>query len=380
MQAERTELGKAEAMARETLTKMAEEKAALEKSVSDLQAKLAGLEGGMQEAGRRQSDLESTCAALQAERTELGRNLEASHQEIAALTRNVITLEDRLETFESRAREKEEAARAHLKEVHAALGRKEEEAEAQQRELQRLRDQLSQTQSELRQRAHEADETANGLRRAEACLSDLKTSNAALEDEVGQQKASVEHLLSDISLIREQGRLDQKQRFSEIASLTRRILEQEAWWEARESALQQEIASLTESEAQRVKLQTELNAFADKIIDRDRAAENLRRELEQASGHLIKVRAEIEKQRAKFHGDLKVSTDKIIDREQTIVALRNELAAQKQAANAEEDRMISDYASEINKLHRAYRSSTSWRFSAPIRVGGRLLRGNPPRG
>ncbi|WP_313137855.1 hypothetical protein [Paracoccus jeotgali] len=235
------EISKAEATARESLTKTAEEKAALEKSVSDLQAKLAGLERGMQEAGRRQSDLESACAALQAERTELSRNLETSHQEIAELTRNFITLEDRLETFKSGAREKEDAAQAHLKELHATLGRKEEETEAQQRALQRLRDQLSQTQSELRQRAHEADETANGLRRADASLSGLETRNTELEDEVGQQKARVEDLLGEISRIREQGRLDQKQRFDEIASLTRRILEQDAELEARESALQQEI-------------------------------------------------------------------------------------------------------------------------------------------
>lgn len=109
----------------------------------------------------------------------------------------------------------------------------------------------------------------------------------------------------------------------------------------------------TEAEAQEDRLQAELNAFADKIIERDQTAAALRKELDQANGRATAIRAEADVQQARLQAELNAFADKIIERDKTAATLRN----------------------EIDKLHQAYRSSTSWRYSAPIRAVGQLLKG-----
>lgn len=156
------------------------------------------------------------------------------------------------------------------------------------------------------------------------------------------------------------------------------------------------------AEAQRAKLQAELKELVDKVIERDKAAVALRKEVDEASRDVAKANdmirehekalanleselvdansgatsaaAEAKLLQAKLQGKITELTDKSIEHEKTIIALRNEIVDRQQAASLHLKRVASAYDEEVRKLHLAYRSSASWRYAAPIRAVGSLFK------
>lgn len=148
-------------------------------------------------------------------------------------------------------------------------------------------------------------------------------------------------------------------------------------------------AARTEADTQQARLQSELDAFADKIIERDKAAVALRKELDQAKSNAAGARAEAEtrqadlrteaanlrKEVARLQRELDAFADKFTNQEKVVLSLEKEMTARERAADLHRERVASAYAAEMEKLNHAYRSSASWRYSAPLRAVGRLFKG-----
>ncbi|MFD2817011.1 hypothetical protein ACFSYD_25360 [Paracoccus aerius] len=286
------------------------------------------------------------------------RSLEASHmaeQEPAKRHEINVALRDELEAQQRTFCEQEASLRKELIQANTCLTQVQEEAEAEQAKLQ----------AELNAFADkviERDQTA-----------------AALRKELGQANTR-------LAQVREEAEAQQAKLQAELKASADKVIERDQTAAALRKELGQANTRLAqvreEAEAQQAKLQAELKASADKVIERDQTAAALRKELGQANTRLAQVWEEAEAQQAKLQAELNAFADKVIGRDKTAAALRKELSQAnarltqvREKAEAQRHKISSSYTREIQKLHRTYQSSTSWKCSAPIRAIGRLLKG-----
>lgn len=190
------------------------------------------------------------------------------------------------------------------------------------------------------------DDLETQQRKAEEIQKMLKAEVQELTRLVTDQKLELEELSRKHDDLRVQGTS-----LSQELQLTKdRLAQQRAEADIRLSELQADLNTVSASLQNR---QAHLDALQEERNTLNKQETLLRKELRQAKEQLAQVREEAEAQQAKLQAELNTCANKVIERDQIAAA----------------------YIIEIENLHQEYRSSTSWKCSAPIRVLGRLLKG-----
>ncbi len=235
-----------------TLDETNSEKKTLRETVRNRDAERVELKTAVETLTRQstteKAELQEALNTSKAERAAADKAAEAAR---ADLTRQNEVLQEALNTSKAERAAADKAAEA----ARADLTR---QNEAMQAELREAQDRLSQTESALRQRAHEADQTATALRAANAVLADREHQNSELrtelsrtEERLAQQKTELEKAQNrlekkeaELLQVREQGERDLAQRFEELGALTRQLIDRENSLGDEGAQLSKEVAAM----------------------------------------------------------------------------------------------------------------------------------------
>lgn len=336
-------------------------------------------------------------AREQAVRSFMDGTLRHHDSDIRALLRNGAVsplIRDALAVFESWAETGEDAAgrevldaiRAELElssglfvQPLAALGREQGARRALSAEAETLKTALEQDR-----------QTAEKVRLASAA--EIGTLNAAL----GEERRRAEDLLRERDALSALERSRQDELRQSAAMLDQARAEAEAG-KAERDALS---ARLDESERTIVALRAEIDASTDRLIERDKAIAALRNDaafqreaLEKESRAITDKLIERDK---KAVADRKAHEARVARLEDELRTLRGKAAQEKATFDKKLEALTADNRKRIDTLtadskkridtlaganrkaleavHKSYRTSTSWKVSAPIRALGRLLK------
>ena len=163
---------------------------------------------------------------IEAERAQIIQKLNIRHDEIEIITRNTLTLGDSITHLHREITKKDEAILSQEQKAHLFLCEITSEQEASKTMQTALQDELSQTQSALRQRSHEASETAKDLKQVVAQLADYKDFVSQLESTVTETESHAERMHAKLIVKQDTNARDQQDRFDEVATLTQQLIEQ----------------------------------------------------------------------------------------------------------------------------------------------------------
>ncbi len=191
------------------------------------------------------------------ERDQNSQSVTARYGEIEIITRNIMVLNGHVTNLKDEVSEKNEKLDAQIKSQKA------------------MKDDLSQTQSALRQRSHEADETAKLLEQTKNEVSDYQAWISRLEEDTQTQKTQIGELIQDFTTKRKKNGEEQQNRFDEITSLTKRIIEQETNFQGRLERTTIQLAELGKALTSEKQLSQTLLDEKKSLLPRLEASEKL---------------------------------------------------------------------------------------------------------
>ncbi|MBO4170795.1 hypothetical protein [Cereibacter azotoformans] len=298
---------------------------------------------------------------------------------LAAKCRKARGSEEKLEALDRELKEREEEIAARqaeldtLRNAHARLAARDAEREAEIQDqkarivaLREERDRLEQDRETLRAQDALLREE---LRQTGDRLMQLRAEKELVSAEFQEKLAAAAAALQEA-----------EQRFVDIHGRYVALEEKNALDEA---ALREnrKLAEITRIEAEdRIRtLNTELSAFADTTIEQGRALVRLNSELAALKGEKDNAVAAAEKRARALHDEVGTLTARISEHEKIIREANDKIASHDNELSATREQLGQEQEKAfhmIERLHQEYRSSTSWRVTAPVRAVGQLIRGS----
>lgn len=237
------------------------------------------------------------------------------------------------------------------------------EQEAQHGQLDALRETFDSTAPLLYAPTRELEEAGQEIR----VLAQDKATNAEAVEKLTGQLADAESARDQLTEEREELRATQAQLTEERERLAADLQDRNA---AFDEARKHSEGALSQLTSQREQLRAENDSLTDRVIERDRKLAKLHQEVDQARREQAQAKAahdaltaqiaQAEAARDKIRAEMETLTDRVIERDQKLVKMRQQ---------------VEHARHEQEHLHQVYRSSTSWRISAPVRAISRLLGG-----